>query len=109
MISPRKFTFPRDQRSPSQGIEDIQLVFNWPVFSGDYSRLSRVPNRSSEDESLGIAGSRFFASWMPLLSPNQQCQSTEETGVIMANFVAVVSVRTGYVEIRTLDGRSWRR
>jgi len=56
------------ENSPSQGIKDrlpkglkiFSLCLTGLFFSGDYSRLSRVPNRSSEDESLGIAGSRFF-------------------------------------------------
>jgi len=32
----------------------------------------------AEEESLGIAGSRFFTGRMPFLSSNQKSQSTEE-------------------------------
>ena len=42
-------------------------------FSGDCSRLGQVLQRRT----LGIAESRFFTGWMPILSPKQQCQGIE--------------------------------
>ena len=41
------------------------------------------PHRYSKEEALRIAGARFFADWMPFLSPNQQCQITEGTVLIL--------------------------
>jgi len=48
-------------------------------FSEDDSRLGLVPHRYLEEEPLWIADARFFTMLdeLPILSPNQQCQSTE--------------------------------
>ena len=53
------------------------------LFSRDYSRLGQV--RSPNEEPLGIADARFLqarrSDALPVLSPNQQQQSTE--GIIL--------------------------
>jgi len=46
------------------------------LFSSNHSRLLRF---GQIPKGLQTAGGRFFTSWMPFLSPNLQCQSTEGT------------------------------
>ena len=59
-----------------------QSTRNIVYFCLTFQRLFRVkpgPAKVSDGrQPLEIAGSRFLTDWIPFLSPNQQCRSTEE-------------------------------
>ena len=40
-------------------------LYKWVYFFRAYSSLGQVPHISSKEESLGIAGIRFFYKWVP--------------------------------------------
>ena len=54
----------------------FRIIFNQPIFQRLLQTRTGTP-KSSKEAPLGIDGTRSFTDWMPFLSPNQQCQSTE--------------------------------